>query len=395
MTTNKVFIIGGLGHVGLTLAAVLSKYFPVICYDINKDAISLFSKFNEATFYEPHLDEILKNRTIEVTQDRDKIKDCKWIVITIGTTIDEYGNPRLNNIFEMIKGWIPYLTEDMTIVMRSTVYPGVTKKIEKLLRQRGVKSLVTFCPERTAENKMIEELMILPQIISSNSKEGLEEAAKLFQPLKVKLKFLHDTTAGELAKLFTNSYRYIHFAIANEMFMLAHKMGCDFYSIYDAIVDEYPRMKSFPKPGFTAGYCLRKDTLQLTSWDYQQFSLGYDATIVNENLPLFLFRKIREKYGDLSESRVGLLGMAFKPDSDDIRDSLAFRMKKILENECSQVLCTDSHVVDIDGIFVGLEDFLDSCDIIVLTCPHSDYKDLEFTCPVVDVWNFYGRGPGI
>jgi UDP-N-acetyl-D-mannosaminuronic acid dehydrogenase len=324
---NKVFIIGGLGHVGLTLAAVLNKHYPVVCYDTNDRAFLEFFVSKKALFNEPGLNDLLKDSTIEAVQDQSKINDCRWIVITIGTTIDEYGNPRLKDIFEMIRQWIPYLTKDMTIVMRSTVYPGVSKKIEELLRRNNVQCPVAFCPERTAENKMIEELRLLPQIISSNSVKGLDEAAQLFSPTGVKLKYLNDTTSGELAKLFTNSYRYIHFAIANQMFMLSHKLGCDFYKIFDAMVYEYPRLASFPKPGFAAGYCLRKDTLQLTSWDYQQFSLGYDASIVNENLPLFIFRKIRDKFGDLSKMTIGLLGMAFKPDSDDIRDSLAFRMK--------------------------------------------------------------------
>src|SRR5512136_1258889 len=102
---EKVFIIGGLGHVGLTLAAVLNKHYPVICYDINDRAILDFLTYKEASFDEPHLDELLKNSTIEVTQDQNKIKDCKWVVITIGTTVDEYGNPRFDDIFKMIKKW--------------------------------------------------------------------------------------------------------------------------------------------------------------------------------------------------------------------------------------------------------------------------------------------------
>jgi UDP-N-acetyl-D-mannosaminuronic acid dehydrogenase len=387
---KNVAIIGGLGHIGLTLAAVMHDFYNIVLIDINREAVVKFNLKKEPSFYEPFLDDILKESVnIEATTDISRIVSCEYIVITIGTPVDEYLNPKISPLFKLFESMKEYFT-NQTIILRSTIHPGITKKIEKKYSTVNI----AFCPERIAGGRMIEELYKLPQIISGNNDKAIDSACEFFKPLGINLIILNNTTSGELAKLMTNAYRYIHFAISNQFFMLAQEAGCNFYDIYNAMTEEYPRMESFPKPFWTSGYCLRKDTIQLAAWkSTNTFSLGYDASIINEMLPLFVFRKIREKYSNIQDLTIGLLGMAFKAGVDDTRDSLAFRMKKILENEIKEVLCHDPYIKNDN--FIDVNTLIHKSDLIILMCNHKQYEKLKIDKPVIDLLNFYGNGIGL
>jgi UDP-N-acetyl-D-mannosaminuronic acid dehydrogenase len=197
---------------------------------------------------------------------------------------------------------------------------------------------------------------------------------------------------AELAKLFTNTWRYIHFAIANQFYMLAQSQGADFYRIYEALTREYPRLRGFPRAGFTAGPCLRKDAVQLSVFSGNTFQLGQAAMQVNEGLPHFVVEQLSRQ--DLATRRVAILGMAFKGDSDDERESLAYRLRKLLEIRAREVLCTDPYVAD--PRLVPLQEAIERADIIILGVPHSVYRGLKFPPgkTVVDVWGFWPRRAG-
>ena len=150
---------------------------------------------------------------------------------------------------------------------------------------------------------------------------------------------------AELAKLFTNTWRYIKFATANQFWMMANDFGLDFARIRHAIAYDYPRAADLPMPGFAAGPCLLKDTMQLAAFNRNNFVLGHSAMLINEGLPLYLVSRLEDRF-DLGELTVGILGMAFKGGSDDPRDSLAYKLRKILTLKARETLCTDPYVVD-------------------------------------------------
>jgi UDP-N-acetyl-D-mannosaminuronic acid dehydrogenase len=190
---------------------------------------------------------------------------------------------------------------------------------------------------------------------------------------------------AELAKLFTNSWRYIQFATANQFYTIAERYGADFYQIYDAMIFKYPRARNFPRPGFAAGPCLFKDTMQLNAFSNNQFFLGHSAMLVNEGLPNFLVEMLKRKH-KLNEKRVGILGMAFKAESDDCRDSLSYKLRKILSIEAKDVLCSDEYIKDTR--FVCAEELVDRSDIVIIGAPHATYRSLDYKGKaVVDVWN--------
>lgn len=389
-----VCIIGGLGHVGLPLGISFAQSGKkVVLYDINKEAMETFSQ-GKMPFIEKGSEEILGNvleKNLFVSSDRNVISDSYFVVIVIGTPVDEHLNPKFTIFKNFFSELMEFLRDEQHIILRSTIFPGTTEKVKDLLRSYNKRTRISFCPERIAEGKAMEELRSLPQIVASFDEDSFKEAKELFLSLTDDVIFLEPLEA-ELAKLFTNVWRYIQFSIANQFYQIADKAGIDFYKIYDAITYNYPRTKGVPRAGFAAGPCLFKDTMQLASFSNNTFFLGHAAMLINEGLPNFIVQRLKEKYS-LKDKVVGILGMAFKGDSDDPRESLSYKLKKILEMESKEVLCTDPLVKD--HTLIDVDEVLNNSDILILGAPHSLYKDLkiDFSSKVlVDVWNFYAKG---
>ncbi|HEM56164.1 MAG TPA: nucleotide sugar dehydrogenase [Thermodesulfobium narugense] len=383
-----VCVIGGLGHVGLPLGlSFANKNIKTILYDINKDAINLV-KNKVMPFMEQGAEEILKttlDKTLFVTDDRDVVKDSKFIVIVIGTPVDEHLSPNFVLFRDFFSRFINLFSDNQHIILRSTVYPGTTERIIDYLRKSNLKTRVSFCPERIAQGYAIKEISTLPQIISSEDDSSFSEAEKLFKIITsevIRLSFME----AELAKLFTNVYRYIKFSIANQFYQIATQNNLDFYKIYDAIVYNYPRAKDLPRAGFTAGPCLFKDTMQLAAFSKNNFFLGHAAMLVNEGLPYFLVEQLKQRIS-LENKTVGILGMAFKPDSDDKRESLSYKLKHILEFENCTLLCSDPFIKD--PRFLSEDELIEKSDIIFIGCPHSKYNNLEIPDEkiLIDPWN--------
>jgi UDP-N-acetyl-D-mannosaminuronic acid dehydrogenase len=273
-------------------------------------------------------------------------------------------------------------------VLRSTVYPGVTALTEKLLAAKGLDVDVAFCPERIAEGRAMTELFTLPQIIAARTPQALDRAETLFRHLTGSLVRLEPEEA-ELAKLFTNTWRYLKFAAANQFWMMANDFGLDYARIQHAVAFDYPRAADLPMPGFAAGPCLLKDTMQLAAFNRNNFVLGHSAMLINEGLPLYLVSRLEDRF-DLADLTVGILGMAFKGGSDDARDSLAYKLRKILTLKARETLCTDPYVAD--DRFVPLDDVLKRADVLVIAAPHADYAALDTRKPVIDMWGLTGQG---
>jgi UDP-N-acetyl-D-mannosaminuronic acid dehydrogenase len=183
----------------------------------------------------------------------------------------------------------------------------------------------------------------------------------------------------------------VKFAVANQFYMMAESKGLDYETIRSAIRQDYPRAADLPSAGFAAGPCLFKDTMQLAAFSDNNFSLGHSAMLVNEGMPLFIVSQLEKKY-DLSAMTVGILGMAFKADSDDIRSSLSYKLKRVLKFRAKNVLTTDSMVsTSIDKDLMPLERVLQEADILILATPHREYKDIVTDKPLVDMWGITPR----
>jgi UDP-N-acetyl-D-mannosaminuronic acid dehydrogenase len=194
---------------------------------------------------------------------------------------------------------------------------------------------------------------------------------------------------AELAKLLTNAWRYIQFATVNQFYMIAERHGLDFNRILQGSKHNYPRLAGMPGPGFAAGPCLFKDTMQLAAFSENQFFLGHAAMLVNEGLPAFVVERLAQKM-PLDEKTVGILGMGFKANSDDRRSSLSYKLKKLLGIRARRVLCTDPFVSD--STLVPLEQVLIESDAVVVGTPHLAYHGVKVRqgVAVMDVWNILG-----
>jgi len=309
--------------------------------------------------------------------------------MVLGTPVDEHLNPSYSDLQRVVGKHLPLFRDGQLLVLRSTVFPGTTGRVRDIIEQAGKDIDVAFCPERIAEGHALTENLRLPQILSGFSERGLKRARELFSALSDDIVELTPLEA-ELAKLFTNVWRYIRFAIANQFYSIANDHGLDYYRVREAITHNYPRAKDLPAAGFAAGPCLLKDTMQLATFSHHSFFLGHAAMLVNEGQPDYIVKCLKAHY-DLHSMTVGILGTAFKGDSDDPRESLAYRLRKLLEIECRDVLITDPYVKD--SRILPLGEVIDKSDILILAAPHSVYKNLDVGGKnIIDIWNFFGKG---
>ena len=390
---HDVVVVGGAGRVGLPLAiAFASRGLRVAIFDVNEVAVETVNggalPFFEDGALEP-LKEALLSGTLSATSDPCVISCGERVVVVVGTPVDEHLNPDPDAVPRALQSVAGHLRDGQMIILRSTVYPGVTRRVEGMFARLGLVVDVAFCPERIAEGQAMTELFELPQLVAARSAEVRQRAASLFGKLTNSIVELEPEEA-ELAKLFTNTWRYIKFAAANQFFMMANEHGLDYDTIRRAISYDYPRAADLPGAGFAAGPCLFKDTMQLAAFSDNNFALGHSAMLVNEGLPLYLVSRLEEQY-DLATMKVGILGMAFKGGSDDTRSSLAYKLRRILRFRADVVLATDPYVTS-DPSLLPLEQVLSGADLLIVAAPHNAYRHLDTPLPVVDVWNLLGRG---
>jgi UDP-N-acetyl-D-mannosaminuronic acid dehydrogenase len=388
---QNVVVVGGCGHAGLPFGMVLAERgMQVVLLDVDEAKVASINQ-GHMPFLEAGAEALLPKligKSLIATTDPECLRSAEVVISVIGTPVDEHLNPTVSALYRSLDDLIEYVPDGSLLVLRSTLYPGVTRILKDRIDERKREIHVAFCPERIAEGKAIEELTSLPQIISAFEPVALAKAREIFSQIAPAIIELEPLEA-ELAKLFTNSWRYLNFAASNQFYMLAESYGLDFYRIYNAVTQEYPRMRSFARAGFAAGPCLLKDTLQLSAFSSNNFFLGHAAMLVNEGLPNFIVSQLRSE--GLSKSTVAILGMAFKGDSDDNRSSLSYKLKKLLQVEARNVLCTDPLIID--PRFVPLEEAVERADVIILGAPHSAYRDLQFPAGkrVVDVWGYWRK----
>jgi UDP-N-acetyl-D-mannosaminuronic acid dehydrogenase len=388
-----VVVVGGGGHVGLPLAiAFADRGLQVGIYDLNPAAVKNIQS-GAMPFDEPGAEEVLKrviaDSRLQPSSDAAIVARAEHVVVVIGTPVDEHLNPDPKVVPAAVEDLAAHLRPGQLLVLRSTVYPGVTALVERRIADLGLDVDVAFCPERIAEGKALVELFELPQIVSARNPVAVMRARKLFEVLANELVELQPEEA-ELAKLYTNAYRYLKFALANQLYMMANDFGLDYERIRQGVIYNYPRAADLPAAGFAAGPCLLKDTMQLAAFNNNNFVLGHAAMMVNEGLPLYVVDRVSRRY-DLGNMTVGILGMAFKGESDDTRSSLAYKLKRILRFKAAGVLCTDPYVT-VDSDLLPLEEVLDRSDLLVIGAPHRRYAELVTDKPVIDVWGVRGEG---
>jgi len=383
-----ICIIGGAGHVGLPLALVFARAGKrVLLYDLNRQALDTI-RSGRMPFIEhdaaPLLAAALAHDRLVFSSDVSEIGRARDVIVAVGTPVDEYQNPKLRALLDLVRNIRCHLNPEQTIIIRSTVFPRTCRHVMRTLGEDGGSWHVAYCPERIAQGYAIRELEELPQIVSGCSQRAVDRATALFSVIAPRIIHL-EVEEAELVKLFTNAWRYIQFAAANQLFMIAEGIGVDFNRVRKAMVEGYGRAASLPSAGFAAGPCLLKDTLQLSAFNVNGFTLGQAAVGINEGLPGFLVERLKQRY-KLDETRVGILGMAFKADIDDIRDSLSYKLGKVLRFHGAAVAYSDEFARD--PTFITKEQLVAQSDVVIVGVPHSAYRTLAIPAgvEVVDLW---------
>jgi UDP-N-acetyl-D-mannosaminuronic acid dehydrogenase len=387
-------VIGGGGHVGLPLSLAFARAGSRVgILDTNQGTLDRIGR-GEMPFREIGADELLSTLLptgrLVLSSEPSLLGRTNAVIVVIGTPIDEFLSPSMSLIDRTVDEVVSNLRQNSLVVLRSTVFPGTTERVRERLRQAGCSVDIAYCPERIAEGHALEELVSLPQIVGADEARVGDRAELLFRTLTDQV-VRTTTKEAELAKLFTNTWRYMKFAVANQFFVIAHEAGVDYTNVLRGIREDYPRAADLPGPGFAAGPCLFKDTMQLSAFTSDHFPMGQSAMQVNEGMPAYIVTALQRRLGDLTGRSVGILGMAFKAESDDGRASLSYKLRKLLTWAGADVHCTDPYVSD--PLLKPLEDVLANSEILVLGVPHRAYRGLDVGGrDVIDIWGALEQG---
>lgn len=396
----------GIGRVGLPLALFLSDLGYMV-HGIGRDEEKIKNlQSGKMPFMEKGATQLLRKnikKSLEFTTDYSVVSKCSYIILTLGTPVDENMNPILDQINQALTSIMEYLHPNQTLILRSTVSPRTTQFVKSLIEEKadvivGKNFYIAFCPERIAEGNSLEEMKEIPQIIGGVDKKSAKKAEEIFKKMGVKT-LLTDDTSAELAKLFTNMYRYINFAIANEFMLLAQNYHRDIYEIDNLVNYKYKR-GGLSVPGLTGGPCLFKDGFFLIS-DIPYIDLIATSWKINESIPLLLVKLIRERM-KLDGKKAVILGLSFKSEIDDIRESLSFKVRKALLRERVKLTLHDPYVKSYANqeISSDLYESLKDADLIFIATNHKEYRKLNIQkikkivrkdCMVCDIWNVLGK----
>src|SRR6516164_8161471 len=254
LEVGPLAIVGGCGHVGLPLAlAFARKGYSVDLLDTSPERVALVNSgrmpFHEDDA-EPLLAESVRNGHIKATTDPAVLEDASAVIVTIGTPVDEYLDPSVGEFDRALTQLLHQARPGQLLILRSTVFPGMTDRLARQLERLGRDDVdLAYCPERIVQGKSLVELEQLPQLVAGATQRAADRAGALFRVVCPKVFFLRPVEA-ELAKLFCNAWRYLNFAVSNQFYVMARHFDADFYRIYHALREDYPRMASFARPGF-------------------------------------------------------------------------------------------------------------------------------------------------
>lgn len=399
---DTVFCIVGLGRVGLPLSCVFAnKGFVTYGVDVNKDLLDSVSKsispFDDSELQQS-LEKANESGKLTVVKNVENIsKEIDVIIITVGTPTKN-NNVDYSQLYSALNEICKLGLKNKLIILRSTMPPGTTTDIispyleSKTKLKKGEDFLLAVCPERILEGHAIREINDLPEIIGGINKESDEIAAHVFKSINPEKEILYTSVSGaELAKLFANVYRYINFAIANEFAIWAERYGLDANEIIKIANFKYPR-SNIPKPGFAGGPCLSKDG---TFLDNNTTSSGIISTAfkLNESIPQHVVNNIKNHVTNLLNKKIAVLGLSFKANSDDLRDSPSVKLVEILKSFGADVVVHDPHVKNTSS----LKEVLEKPDIIILATNHKEFENLQQIisdsgCELVyDVWGMFNR----
>jgi UDP-N-acetyl-D-mannosaminuronic acid dehydrogenase len=403
VSDDRCISVIGLGRVGLPLALCFAdRGLHVIGVD-HDPAVTGPLRTGQMPFEEPGaqemLDRVLASGTLELADRAEAAARAQDIVLTLGTPSFSHVESDLSQIRAALDDLLPLLTRGHALILRSTIAPGTTDFVAGYLEKRrdlrvGEDVFVAHAPERIAAGKFLQEITSLPCIIGGVGDASTERAAALFEVFGAPIERTTPVQA-ELAKIWTNILRYATFALPNLLMMDCEKYGANVFEVIDLINRNYPR-GGMAMPGMTAGTCLRKD---FVFSEERSTAPGMLLAVsrVNEGVPLFLVEGIKRRIGPLHSRKIAVLGLTFKRDTDDERDSLSPKLIRLLERELADVEVCDPHAATLTQ---PLAQAVRDADVVIVATNHSAFespaarrtilRDAGANCLLVDPWNSLG-----
>jgi UDP-N-acetyl-D-mannosaminuronic acid dehydrogenase len=402
MSGRSVAVIG-LGRVGLPLALSFADHgLRVIGVERDQSLLESISA-GRMPFSEPGAQDLLKRAldvgALELSDAAADAARAPDIVITIGTPSFSHIESDLRQVRAAVDDLMPLLAPGHAVILRSTIAPGTTEFVAGYITKRrglraGEEVFVAHAPERIAAGRFVEEIGTLPCIIGGVGEASTERAASLFSVFGAPIVRTTPVQA-ELAKIWTNILRYATFALPNLLMMDCERYSANVFEVIDLINHDYPR-GGIAMPGLTAGTCLRKD-FAFSEERSNAPGMLLAVSRVNEAVPLFLVEGIRRRLGALADRKIAVLGLTFKRDSDDERDSLSPKLIRLLERELAEVAVCDPHAGSPPQ---PLADALGDADVVIVATNHSEFEGVGLLrelatrarsdCLVVDPWNAIG-----
>jgi len=393
----------GLGRVGLPLAIAFADHgLSVLGIDKQAERLDTVSD-GRMPFKEPGTAEALGRALaagrLDLSERAADAAQADAIVLTLGTPSFSHIEIDMSDIRTVLDALLPHLREGHLLVLRSTVAPHTTEFVAGYLeKHRGFRAgtdiFVAHVPERIAADRFMAEIGTLPCIVGGVGAQSCERAARLFEVLGAP-SVQTSPVQAELAKIWANILRYATFALPNLLMMDCERYGANVFEVIDLINRDYPR-GGIARPGFTAGTCLRKDFV-FSEERSNAPGMLLAVSRVNESVPLFLVEGILRRLGDLRERKVAVLGLAFKGDTDDERDSLSHKLIRLLERELADVAVHDPVVATPTADF---QEAVQGADVVVVATNHSAFSKPEALaeiaqaaapdCLIVDPWNAFG-----
>jgi UDP-N-acetyl-D-mannosaminuronic acid dehydrogenase len=391
----------GCGRVGLPLAlAFADAGLRVLGVDNDPERLRAVRE-RRMPFSEPGAEEALDRVVVDWSERVADAAQADHVVITLGTPSFSHIEIDMRGIRSALDDLLPHLRAGHALTLRSTIAPGTTDFVAGYLEQHrgfavGEDVFVAHVPERIAAGRFFEEIGSLPCIVGGVGERSGEVAGELFARLGAPIRQTTPVQA-ELAKIWTNILRYTMFALPNRLMIECEQYGANVFEVIDLVNRDYPR-GGMALPGMTAGTCLRKD---FTFSEERSSAPGMLLAVsrVHESIPLFLVEGVKRRLGSLRGRKVAVLGLAFKADTDDERDSLSHKLVRLLERELADVAVHDPHVASPTASFD--EAVLDA-DAVVVATNHSEFRgaatlraiadSARAEAVIADPWNCFGSG---
>ena len=411
---NKTFTVGvvGLGYVGLPLnLCFVEKGLRSIGFDIDTkktDALKNKQSYIKHISSE-RIAKAVDTGLFSATTDFSRVKECDAVLIAVPTPLNKNREPEMEYIVSTCESIAPHMRKGQLIVLESTTYPGTTEEVMvPILEKSGLKLdvdfYVAFSPEREDPNNPNYTTETIPKVVGSTSPDGLEVADKLYSQIVIKTVPVSSTQVAEATKLMENIFRSVNIALVNELKVTFSRMGIDIWEVINAAKTKpFGFMPFYPGPGL-GGHCIPIDPFYLT-WKAREFGVNTRfielAGEINTAMPDYVIQRVMEALNDsgkaLKNSRVLILGLAYKANVDDDRESPSYTLMEKLEAKGATVEYNDPHVPVIKPTrehpqFIGKKSVPVSSeyDLILISTAHNEYSALDliqFGIPVVDTRN--------